>query len=257
MLWGLIQNAATLAKAPVAIDFVGFMGEETQQLGSKHFAKHHADEYEFGIAGEPTSLQIVNCTKGCLWATIRASGKSTHASQPHLGENAILKLMDGLRELHGAFFEEISKHSHPTLGSPTLNLGMIKGGARPNIVPSSASAQLDIRTVPELVKAENAASILRRFKGELEIVQAAESPPMEMPEDHPWLLKLQAIDPTLILTGAPWFSDAAHLSAGGLASICLGPGSIDQAHTADEFITIKDLEDGVRWFSKMIAGLSD
>ncbi|MFT7173812.1 MAG: acetylornithine deacetylase/succinyl-diaminopimelate desuccinylase-like protein, partial [Paracoccaceae bacterium] len=55
----------------------------------------------------------------------------------------------------------------------------------------------------------------------------------------------------------PWFSDAAHLSAAGLPSICLGPGSIDQAHTADEFIAISDLENGARWFSNLIASLAE
>ena len=257
MLWALKENAHRLAELPIAVDFVGFMGEESSQPGSRHFTKHHGSEYQFAIVGEPTSLQAVFSPKGCLWATLRASGKSTHASQPHLGENAILKLMDGIRDLHGPFFEEISKYSHPTLGTSTLNLGMIEGGTRPNIVPASANATIDIRTVPELVKNESAASILRKFTGELEIVNAAESPPMEMPTDHPWLKKLQTIDPSLVLTGAPWFSDAAHLSAGGLPSICLGPGSIDQAHTADEFITITDLEDGARWFSNLIMGLSD
>jgi len=204
MLWALKEKAPLLEKLPVAVDFVGFMGEESSQPGSRHFAKKHGTKYQFAIVGEPTSLEAVFCTKGCLWATLRASGKSTHASQPHLGENAILKLI-----------------------------------------------------VPELVKNETASSILRRHTGDLEIVQLAESPPMEMPADHPWLQKLQAIDPKLKLTGAPWFSDAAHLSAAGLPSICLGPGSIDQAHTADEFISISDLEDGARWFSAMIAGLAD
>jgi acetylornithine deacetylase len=58
------------------------------------------------------------------------------------------------------------------------------------------------------------------------------------------------------LAGAPWFSDAAHLSAGGVPSICIGPGSIDQAHTADEFIATSDLQAGAEFFSRFICGLS-
>ena len=124
-----------------------------------------------------------------------------------------------------------------------------------NIVPNQASAQIDIRTVPGLVKDRPALEILKEHLGELEIIKANESPPMEMPVDHPWLQRLQKIIPGLALTGAPWFSDASHLAAAGIPSICLGPGSIDQAHTADEFISIADLETGARWFTKMIAGL--
>ena len=258
MLWGLKENAHLLASLPVAIDFIGFMGEESSQPGSRHFAKHHASEYQFAIIGEPTSLEAVYCTKGCLWATLGTTGKSTHASQPHLGENAILKLMTALQELHGPFHQKLTAISHPVLGSPTLNLGMIEGGTRPNIVPAHATATIDIRTIPELVKDRPVSDLLRDFTvaGDFEIISFAESPPMEMPADHPWLQKLQAIQPNLTFTGAPWFSDAAHLSATGLPSICLGPGSIDQAHTADEFITISDLQDGARWFTQLIAGLA-
>ncbi len=62
MLWALKTHAHRLADLPVAIDFVAFMGEESLQPGSRHFAKHHAKDYQFAIAGEPTSLEIVYCT---------------------------------------------------------------------------------------------------------------------------------------------------------------------------------------------------
>ena len=255
MLWGLRENAARLASLPVAVDFVAFMGEESSQPGSRHFASRYASDYQFAIAGEPTSLKAVYCTKGSLWATLQAKGRSTHASQPHLGENAILKLMGGLRDLYRSLPPILASTEHPVLGSSTINLGVINGGTVANIVPNQASAQIDIRTVPGLVKDRPALEILKEHLGELEIIKANESPPMEMPVDHPWLQRLQKIIPGLALTGAPWFSDASHLAAAGIPSICLGPGSIDQAHTADEFISIADLETGARWFTKMIAGL--
>jgi acetylornithine deacetylase len=66
---------------------------------------------------------------------------------------------------------------------------------------------------------------------------------------------LLATDPATGLAGAPWFSDAAHLSSGGIPSICIGPGSIDQAHTVDEFIEISALEQGAAFFSAFIGGL--
>lgn len=257
MLWGLRENAAKLAELPVAVDFIGFVGEESSQPGSRHFAKHHASKYEFAIAGEPTSLEAVYCTKGCLWAIIGANGRATHASQPHLGENAILKLIDGIRDLHGPFLDRLVESHHPVLGQSTMNVGVISGGTRANIVPDRATASLDIRTVPALVQNKSAAEILAEFAGSLEIIHTAESPPMAMDPDHPWLVRLQKIIPDLTLTGAPWFSDAAHLSAAGLPSICLGPGSIDQAHTADEFITIADLEAGAQFFTQLMAGLAD
>ena len=256
MLWALHQNAQQLSQLPVAVDFVAFIGEETRQLGSKHFAKNHSSDYQFAIIGEPTSLQAVYCSKGSLWATLETSGKSAHSSQPELGENAIWKLLEGLKKLQGPLLKKLKESSHPILGSSTMNLGKITGGTVANIVPAHASAEIDIRSVPSLIKEQKAVDILKDHLDGLTLVRFSESPPMEIDEKHPWLQKLQKIDQNLTLTGAPWFSDAAHLSAAGLPSICLGPGSIDQAHTADEFITIADLEQGADWFSKFIRGLT-
>ena len=59
------------------------------------------------------------------------------------------------------------------------------------------------------------------------------------------------------LAGAPWFSDAAHLANGGIPSVCIGPGKIDQAHTADEFIEIAALEQGAEFFTRFIRGLAE
>ena len=90
----------------------------------------------------------------------------------------------------------------------------------------------------------------RKIIGAIEIVNPHENPPMETSADHPVIKALLANGSSL--AGAPWFSDAAHLSNGGIPSICIGPGSIDQAHTIDEFIDIKQLQDGATFFENFI-----
>ena len=259
MLIALFEQKEKLADLPVAIDFVAFMGEESYQPGSKHFAKHHAHNYEFALIGEPTSLQFVHATKGSLWATVTTTGKSTHASQPHLGENAILKLTASLDLLNRKLTNRLATFTHPILGHSTLNIGTISGGSSTNIVPDHAEATLDIRFTPDLHEAGGAKNLLQQLITEhslpLTITQASEAPPMDVNADNPWLQKLTANQSTSKLVGAPWFSDAAHLNNAGLPSVCIGPGSIDQAHTADEFITISDLEAGAAWFSRLITSL--
>ncbi|MFK7909193.1 MAG: M20 family metallopeptidase, partial [Akkermansiaceae bacterium] len=150
MLQALSNCRDLLENLPVAVDFIGFMGEEASQHGSKHFAKHQATDYTFAIAGEPTSLDIVNVTKGSLWATLTTTGKAAHASQPELGENAILKLARALDRLDKKLTPALKGYTHPILGHSTLNVGTIRGGKQPNIVPDFASAQIDIRTTPSL-----------------------------------------------------------------------------------------------------------
>lgn len=259
MLWALHENRDQLAKASVAFDFVAFMGEESGQWGSKDFAKRHGKDYQFALVGEPTSMQVVHVTKGSLWATLRSTGKAAHSSQPERGENAVMKLARALDRLDAELVPHLATFTHPVLGRSTMNVGVIRGGSRPNIVPDLAEAEIDIRITPALAASGGALALLTetitRLGLPLELVNPHENPPMETDAAHPMIQGLLATDPACGLAGAPWFSDAAHLSHGGVPSICIGPGSIDQAHTADEFIDLAQLEAGAEFFTKFVRGL--
>ena len=167
MLWGLARNSDRLDSLPVAVDFVAFMGEESSQPGSRHFSSIHADEYDFAIAGEPTSLKAVHCTKGSLWVTLQASGKSTHASQPHLGENAILKLLEEIGNSNTALSRNSLMLVNPILGSSTMNVGTIteeRSISCRTAVARSISDRSGIR------QDRTARKIIADFVGSLEIV---------------------------------------------------------------------------------------
>ncbi len=259
MLWALHENRDLLADLPTAVDFVAFMGEESGQWGSKDFAKRHGADYQFALVGEPTAMEIVHVTKGSLWATLRATGRAAHSSMPEKGENAILKLTRALDRLDCHLGAELATHTHPVLGHSTLNIGVIRGGARPNIVPDLAEAEIDIRITPSLAAAGGALRLLTETLEfhdlPVEIVNPHENPPMETSAAHPMVRKLQELGSGL--AGAPWFSDAAHLSNGGVPSICIGPGSIDQAHTVDEFIEVEALKQGAGFFTRFVRGLAE
>lgn len=260
MLWGLHACRDLLSTLPVAVDFIGFMGEESGQWGSRDFAAKHAGQYEFAIVGEPTSLDVVHCTKGSLWATVSARGRAAHASQPGEGDNAIMTLARALDVLDRDLGKELKRFNHPILGSSTLNIGTIAGGTAANIVPDLASAQVDIRMVRALTDTMPARQFLEDFITRrnlpLTVEGVVENPPMDVPPDHPWLRRITSIHPSSQPVGAPWFSDAAHLTAAGIPSVCIGPGSIDQAHTEDEFIAIDALDAGAEWFTTLIRRLA-
>lgn len=255
MLWALVQERERLADLPVAVDFVAFMGEESCQWGSRRFAERYADKYDFAIVGEPTSMEVVHVTKGSLWATLVADGKAAHSLMPEIGDNAILKMARGLSRMEKDLVEKLASYTHPVLGHSTLNVGGIRGGSRPNIVPDRTEAEIDIRLTPSLHDDGGAAalvmSVLRDKAPELRLENLHENPPMETEADHPVIEALLAAGVGK-RTGAPWFSDAAHLSAAGIPSICIGPGSIYQAHTVDEFIDLADLEKSVDVFRRFI-----
>ena len=260
MLGALHENREILSDMPVAVDFVAFMGEESGQWGSKDFVKRHGGEYGFAVVGEPTSMAVVHVTKGSLWATLRATGKAAHSSQPERGDNAILKLIRAVDRLDCHLGAELATFTHPVLGRSTLNVGVIRGGSRANIVPDLAEAEIDIRITPSLAAAGGALALLKDTLAfhdlPLEIIDPHENPPLETPPDHPLVRALLATGSGTVLAGAPWFSDAGHLSGGGIPSICLGPGSIDQAHTADEFIALDELRQGAAFLSGFISGLA-
>lgn len=257
MIAALINNKDLLPTLPFAIDFVGFCGEESSQQGSKHFGAHHANEYAFAFVGEPTNMQIVNTTKGSAWIELTATGKAAHSSQPELGQNAVMILARALDLINRKLTNHLATYLHPALGHATLNIGTFAGGSRPNIVPDHASAIIDIRTTPQLIDANGSAfELVNTFIEETQLPLTAslvgENFPMETSESHPFIQRWLGHIATSSCTIAPWFSDAAHLAAAGIPSVCIGPGSIDQAHTKDEWISIDALNQGEALFSEFI-----
>jgi acetylornithine deacetylase/succinyl-diaminopimelate desuccinylase-like protein len=109
-LWALHEMRDEIPNLPVEVHFVGFMSEESAQLGSQHFAKHHG-RYDLAIIGEPTSLKTVFRHKGCLWADVHTSGVAVHGATPELGVNAIVKMAKLVAALDSDFRELLAEAS--------------------------------------------------------------------------------------------------------------------------------------------------
>lgn len=252
-------GAERISELGAEIHFAGFMGEETGQWGSRHFAERHPD-YDFALIGEPTECAVVHTHKGSYWCSISTTGRAAHGARPELGENAVLKMTPVIEALYRDFLPRLTspEFRHPVLGDSTLNLGMIRGGTRTNIVPDSCTIRLDIRITPAVHKA-GIAELLRDFlrTGGFAVTMVPDKDaicaPLDTPADHPLVQKMGACGKGL--TGAPWFCDAAWLAAVGIPSVAAGPGSIAQAHTADEWISLKELEEGVAFYRRFLESI--
>ncbi len=247
MVWALGRCGGDLAKCSHEIWFAGLMGEEAGLLGSAALAAE--EEFDFVIAGEPTGLDVVNVTKGCTWATLRTRGRAVHASMPERGTNAIYAMADVVGFLRDEVAAELAAMADPLLGSSTVSVGVIAGGSKANIVPDTCELKVDFRTVP----GQSLNGIFDRIRAmgvEVEL-QAAE--PMRTDPGHPLIDKLGVLGGKCV--GAPWFCDGANFAARGTPAIALGPGSILQAHTEDEFITVADLERGADFFERFLRSL--
>ena len=259
MLWAIKSLGRELATLLVDVYFVGFMSEESSQHGSRHFGAHHRD-FDFALVGEPTSMKVVHKHKGCLWADVTTSGTAAHGATPHLGVNAIVKMAGIVNALQTEFPSLLTNRGgeDEILGSSTINLGMIQGGTRSNIVADSCTLRVDIRVTPQLHEQGGAVTVLRDFILDLDptarVEVASEAMPLNTPGENKYVQQLLASGSSL--TGAPWFCDAAYLAAEGIPSIAIGPGSIAQAHTKDEWISIQDLEEGVAFFVKWLRSLT-
>lgn len=256
MLWALYELRGEIDRLETGVAFVGLMGEEAGQPGSRHFALAHPDEFAFAVVGEPTSLEIVHAHKGCIWHRLSASGRSCHGSTPERGENAILKLLPVLESLLAHLSGRLADFPDPYLGLPTVSLGTLHGGNSPNIVPSSCEAVIDIRETPALHAHGGSRRLILEFleasgfQDRVTLETLGDSKPLLTDPEHDGVRRLRSLGSPLAT--APWYCDAGRLAEGGIPSVACGPGSIAQAHTKDEYLEISDLEAGAAFYRRFL-----
>jgi succinyl-diaminopimelate desuccinylase len=231
--------------APVALVLTA--QEEVGSLGAAAVAAAGAvPASRVLVVAEPTSNRPAVGHRGVVWLDVVARGRAAHASTPHLGENAIEKLMDALQRLR-AWSAADTLHDD-VLGPRTLNIGRCEGGLLRNIVPDVARAELDIRT-PRRGDATELADALQRLVGELASVDVALNlPPVLTDPDDEWVrLARRLTTAPADVTGPPvvarFFTDASVFTPalGEVPTVICGPGSPDQAHVVDEFCAIDDI----------------
>jgi acetylornithine deacetylase/succinyl-diaminopimelate desuccinylase-like protein len=259
MLWAMWELRDEIADLPVEVHFCGFMSEETAQHGSRHFAQHHGADYAFAIIAEPTNLQTVFKHKGCLWADIETFGLAVHGSRPEMGPNAIIQMAKLIKALDSDFRAQLASAGEDEwLGKTTLSLGMIRGGSRPNITADHCQLTVDIRFNPAIARQGGPLGLLESFVKAHDPAakvtpRGGTSPCLDTPAENSHVQKL--VQAGAALTGAPWFCDAAFLAEGGVPAVAIGPGSIAQAHTVDEWIEISELERGAQFFVNFLKSL--
>ena len=254
MLWALRESRDLLPQLTHEIWFAGLMGEEAGQDGAKALAAE--ETFDFVVVGEPTGLEVVFKHKVDVTARITATGRAAHSSCPERGENAIIKLAAGLLALQQALTAHFASIHDPVLGRPTFSIGIIRGGTKFNIVPDHAEAVIDLRLLPVQWHDREAESVFEVMRGAcpgLEVSRIAGSEALDTDPAHPLVTKL--VEAGGRPAGAAWFCDAAIFSSRGVPAVAVGPGSIAQAHTEDEFIAVNDLEAGVDFFKRFLASL--
>jgi len=217
------------------------------------------------LVAEPTELRLVVASKGVLRWPVVVHGKAAHSSKPHLGINAI----SHMARLVLAFDQhhlDLANKTHPLLGPATGNVGVISGGVQVNFVPDQCRIEIDRRLLP----GECVQSVLADYQAILDQLSSQDSQfsaSMEKP-----MLTDEALDTRLdsapamlgseILRslglngepcGVPFGSDASKLSRQGIPSLVFGPGSIDRAHSAVEYVEVDQVQTAYEFYREFIS----
>jgi len=233
-----------------SVVFVAAVDEEYSFRGVVKFLEKGI-KADGAIVAEPTDLEAVVASKGVLRWRLRTRGRAAHSSKPQLGINAVAKMARIIVAMEERFPAIFQSRQHPLLGPPTLNVGVIQGGVQVNQVPDSCTIDLDRRMLP----GETRESVWHEFETLLSELRACD-PGLEAEMEQPMLEAytldtapseriVQVVSGVLRevtghnrLAGVPYGSDASALARAGIPSVILGPGSIDQAHAADEYVEL-------------------
>lgn len=243
---------------------VGESDEEFGSLGARDVvAWLGARRPEIALVTEPTSLRPVTAHKGIAYSRLVAHGRACHSSNPTLGSNAIVALSRVVLALD-ALAAELGGKRDPRLGEATLSVGVIGGGHAPNIVPDEAWLLVDRRLLPGEgeadVRSELAQALASAGTGEQVEIASCEvmKAPLATPDDAPVVRACQDVLRAHGHDAAPasvaFGTDGGVLEARGIRSVVIGPGSIDQAHTADEWVPVAELDAMTELFVALLEG---
>lgn len=244
----LAMAAIRQMRLPGDVILTGVVDEEYASIGTQAVIKGW--KAEAAIVTEPTEMQLCVAHKGFVWLEIETLGRAAHGSRPDLGVDAIVKMGKILVELETLEQELRAGSEHPRLGIGSLHASLITGGQELSSYPERCLVQVERRTIP----GETPAIVETQFHEVLNRVLAADPTfkatvrttlvrdSFEIPETAPIVAAVRDQAKALLghppaFTGAPFWMDAALLSAAGIPTVVFGPGGTG-AHAAVEWVDL-------------------
>lgn len=233
-----LAAARSLLDSGVPVSLLFTTDEETTMHGAVKLAPSDLVRNAAAVVvGEPSQLRVIASEKGVLWYRASTSGRSAHGSMPHLGDNAIYRMM--------RFLARVEPLGRPrdVLREITVNVGTIQGGTQPNLVADTCLVDLDCRHPPGTTKADVEA-LLRRAaatSGErvgLELFH--EVPAAAVPADADHVRLLRDLAGTEVV-GVTYGTEMAHYAPHNPRSVVFGPGETERIHVPDERVALSEV----------------
>ena len=241
-------------KPEQTILFLGTCDEEKSGLGAEKILEEiDLSSGSLLLIGEPTGCKLGVAQKGCIWAQLNISGKTSHGAYPEEGYNAVEYGMKIVRRIK----KWVTEYEHRLLGTATAQVTMIQGGIAPNMTPDFAEILLDIRTVPG-ISAEDVEKKIKKIcreeveetngevKFEVRIKNARRA--IEITEEERWLKEFKAYfkqnGAETEEIGINYFTDASILTKkeSEIPVLLFGPGEPRLAHKPNEFVELEKYE---------------
>ncbi|MDG0814553.1 M20 family metallopeptidase [Cohnella rhizosphaerae] len=215
------------------------------------------------VVGEPTGLRIVAAHKGCARFAVHVRGKAAHSSVPHEGVNAIVRMAKVIGFLEDTIAPELASVRDELCGPATLSIGTIAGGKQINIVPERCTIEVDRRIVSGENPGEVLAALERRLAAwggehgvKLEVEPLLLDWALGTPQDDPIVRAASDTARRLALPadvcGETYGSNASkYQGIGGIPSIVYGPGSIAQAHSREEWVSVAEVEAAAAFYMEL------
>jgi acetylornithine deacetylase len=262
MLWAFARIARDKPTGAANVIMACTVDEEFGMLGVRELVRRGL-RADMAVVAEPTRLQIVNTHKGAVRWSLTAQGRSCHSSAPEQGINAIYR-MAGLLVAIEQYAEWLrTSPADARLGPPTLNVGRIEGGLSVNTVPDSCRIEIDRRLLP----GEDPRNALEQFIAYLK--KGTSGVAFECSQPWPAMLALSAdgsaepaarlgaaVDDVLGshgVTAVPYGTDASTIASVGVPTVVFGPGDVAHAHTADEWVSIDEVEQAGEILYRLVA----
>ena len=196
---------------------------------------------DVAIVGEPTLMQLAIAEKGLVVFDGTIQGTASHAAHPN-ADNPILKLPEVIDWLKNFSFEKVSE----LLGPVKMTITQLNAGKQHNVVPAQVDMVIDVR-VNDCYSNQEIVTLLQKEAPLTMTARSINLNSSSIPEDHPLVQAGIALGRTTY--GSPTLSDQAKLSC---PSLKLGPGDSTRSHTADEFIYINEIEEGIALYIDLL-----
>ena len=201
-------------------------------------------DLDFGIVGEPTQMQLAVAERGLMVLDCTAHGKAGHAAREE-GENAIYKAMPDMEWFRTFRFPKVSEE----FGSVKMSVTIINAGSQHNVVPASCVFTVDVR-VTDAYRNEEVLEIIRQHVSCEVKPRSIRLKPSKIDKGHPIVQAGIALGRTTY--GSPTTSDQSLLD---IQSVKVGPGDSARSHTADEFVYVDEIREGITLYIEMLERL--